>query len=90
MKAYHPRAGQTLHQNMYGAGPFTSLLPADLPPEPPVVWGEALQTKLANVMLMLGELRGMAASGLDLNRLTYVFLRKEAVFSSQIEGTQSS
>jgi Fic family protein len=41
-------------------------------------------------MLALGRLDGAAATMPDMDLLLYTFVRKEAVLSSQIDGTQST
>src|ERR1700744_5597605 len=67
-----------------------SFVPPTLPPGPPLVFPAALQTALDRAMLSLGRLDGAAATMPDVDLLLYTFVRKEAVLSSQIEGTQST
>jgi Fic family protein len=64
--------------------------PAPLPPVPPVQWTPALRKRFDDALHALGRLDGVAASLPNPALLLYGFLRKEAVLSSRIEGTQSS
>jgi Fic family protein len=67
-----------------------AFVPAPLPPEPPLKIGGALQRSLDDALLALGRLDGVSALLPDLSLFLYSYVRKEAVLSSQIEGTQSS
>ena len=62
-------------------------VPAPLPPVPPVVWSPALRRRFD---VALGRLDAVTALLPNAALLLYSFVRKEAVLSSQIEGTQSS
>ncbi|MDX2180052.1 MAG: Fic family protein [Bryobacteraceae bacterium] len=64
-------------------------LPAPLPPDPPVSVSHFVHL-LEDARAALGKLDGLAAFLPDPDTLLYSFVRKEAVVSSQIEGTQSS
>jgi Fic family protein len=66
-----------------------AFVPPPLPPDPPVRLGE-LQFQLEQANQSLGRLDGLASVLLDLGLFIYGYVRKEAVLSSQIEGTQSS
>jgi Fic family protein len=66
-----------------------AFVPPPLPPEPPVRLGP-LQSLLEQANQALGRLDGLASVLPDLSLLIYMYVRKEAVLSSQIEGTQSS
>jgi Fic family protein len=62
-------------------------VPAPLPPVPPLaIHGTALDAAL----LALGRLDGVSSVLPDTHLLLYTYVRKEAVLSSQIEGTQST
>ena len=63
---------------------------AFIPFPPPIVWEGALHQALEAAIFALGRLDGVAASLPNPNLFLYSYLRKEAVLSSQIEGTQSS
>ncbi|HVS31439.1 MAG TPA: Fic family protein [Thermoanaerobaculia bacterium] len=67
-----------------------AFVPAPLPPEPPLRIDAALQRTLDDALLALGRLDGVSALLPDLSLFLYSYVRKEAVLSSQIEGTQSS
>jgi len=69
---------------------FKAFLPAPLPPKPPVVWSPALRRRFDDALLALGRLDAVTALLPNASLLLYSFVRKEAVLSSQIEGTQSS
>ena len=64
-------------------------VPPPLPPIPAVRL-EAMQSLLEKTNQSLGRLDGLAAGLPDLPLFIYTYVRKEAVLSSQIEGTQSS
>ncbi len=67
-----------------------SFIPRPLPPEPALVLGGALQQTLESALLALGRLDGISTLLPDQTIFLYTYVRKEAVLSSQIEGTQSS
>ena len=64
-------------------------MPPPLPPDPPILL-DSLQRLLEQANQSLGRLDGLASVLPNLNLLLYTYVRKEAVLSSQIEGTQSS
>src|SRR5450631_110442 len=66
-----------------------ALVPPPLPPVPPVRL-DALQQLLEQANQAVGRLDGLASILPDLSLFIYAYVRKEAVLSSQIEGTQSS
>jgi Fic family protein len=73
-----------------GGEEVAAFIPQALPPaEPPVVVGAALAERLraAEQALVRLELAGEMVPSLDW--FIYAFVRKEAVLSSQIEGTQA-
>lgn len=67
-----------------------AFIPAPLPPAPPLKFDTHLQQRLEAALLALGRLDGVSALLPDLSLFLYAYVRKEAVLSSQIEGTQSS
>lgn len=69
---------------------FRAFVPAPLPPVPPIVWSAALRRQFDDALLALGRLDALSAHMPNAALLLYSFVRKEAVLSSQIEGTQSS
>jgi Fic family protein len=69
---------------------FQAFVPAPLPPAPPVAWNPALRRRFDDALVALGRLDAISALLPNAGLLLYSFVRKEAVLSSQIEGTQSS
>ncbi len=67
-----------------------AFVPNPVPPEPPLVLDDDLLNLLARANLALGRLDGLTAVLPDPGVFLYTYIRKEAVLSSQIEGTQSS
>ena len=67
-----------------------AFVPAPLPPKPSLVLDDSLQQILESAVLALGRLDGVATLLPDEALFLYAYVRKEAVLSSQIEGTQSS
>src|SRR5574337_428470 len=70
--------------------PFKAFVPAPLPPEPPIVWSAALRRRFDAALVALGRLDAVTDLLPNAALLLYSFVRKEAVLSSMIEGTQSS
>ncbi len=66
-----------------------AFVPPPLPPAPPVRM-ERLNSLLESANLALGRLDGMTSILPDTDLFLYMYVRKEALLSSQIEGTQSS
>ncbi len=64
-------------------------VPPPLPPAPPVRL-DSVQVLLEQANQALGRLDGLASFLPDLSLFIYAYVRKEALLSSQIEGTQSS
>ena len=73
-----------------GGERFRAFVPKPLPPAPPIVWSAALRRCFDDALLALGRLDALTAHLPNAALLLYSFVRKEAVLSSQIEGTQSS
>lgn len=67
-----------------------AFVPSPLPPDPPIVWSPELREKFDRALLALGRLDSVSALLPDASLLLYTYIRKEAVLSSMIEGTQSS
>jgi len=68
---------------------YQAFIPAPLPPDSPLDMTR-LQVLLSRATLALGRLDAAAEHLPETNLLLYFYVRKEAVLSSQIEGTQSS
>jgi cell filamentation protein, protein adenylyltransferase len=73
-----------------GSESVRAFVPAPLPPVPPLQLEGAVRDALDQALLALGRLDGAAATLPDVQLLLYTYQRKEAVLSSQIEGTQST
>jgi len=69
---------------------FRSFLPAPLPPNPPIEWTTELREKFDAALLALGRLDSISLLLPDTSLFIYMYVRKEALLSSMIEGTQSS
>jgi Fic family protein len=67
-----------------------AFVPAPLPPGTRALDLASLQTILAEANQAIGRLDGLTSAFPDLKLFLYSYVRKEAVLSSQIEGTQSS
>lgn len=80
------RAGRYVRQP---AG-YSAFVPEPLPPRPAVDLGGALQARLSRADRQLGRLDGSIQTLPNPDLFVLMYVRKEAVLSSQIEGTQSS
>lgn len=69
---------------------YQAFLPHPLPPDPPLALGEDIQELMQQANLALGRLDGITTLFPQLPLFLYSYVRKEALLSSQIEGTQSS
>ena len=69
---------------------YRAFMPAPLPPKPPVHLEGQLQALLSQADQALGRLDGSIQTLPDPDLFVFMYVRKEAVLSSQIEGTQSS
>jgi Fic family protein len=67
-----------------------AFVPGPLPPDAKTLDLPSLQGILAEANQAVGRLDGMTSAFPDMNLFLYSYVRKEAVLSSQIEGTQSS
>jgi len=80
------RAG---HYVLQPAG-YRAFIPAPLPRVPPIDLGGQLRDLLSDADYALGRLDGAVLTLPNPDLFVYMYVRKEAVLSSQIEGTQSS
>ena len=67
-----------------------AFIPKPLPPQPPIEWTSELRDKFDQAHLALGRLDSVSKFLPDTTLFLYMYVRKEAVLSSMIEGTQSS
>ena len=86
------RRGETGRYAVTAAGGETvrAFIPSPLPPVPALALDGPLQRSLETATLALGRLDGVSTLLPDKEVFLYSFVRKEAVLSSQIEGTQST
>ncbi|HET7294202.1 MAG TPA: Fic family protein [Vicinamibacteria bacterium] len=89
------RAGHlkgTTRAGRYVAQPagYSAFIPAPLPPRPRVRVDAGLQARLSEADRGLGRLDGSIQTLPHPDLFVLMYVRKEAVLSSQIEGTQSS
>ncbi len=70
--------------------PYRAFVPDPLPPRPPLAIDEKLRDNIDRALLALGRLDSLGVLLPDTSLFLYMHVRKEAVLSSQIEGTQSS
>ncbi|HEX8454851.1 MAG TPA: Fic family protein [Longimicrobium sp.] len=82
------RAGIWVRQQPGPEG-FSAFIPAPLPPSPPLEFTPELTRIYEEAVHAVGQLEGVTRT-MDPDRLLYMYVRKEAVLSSQIEGTQST
>ena len=67
-----------------------AFIPAPLPPNPSIEWTPDLRSKFDHALLALGRLDSISTFLPDISLFLYMYVRKEAVLSSMIEGTQST
>ncbi|NCC85129.1 MAG: Fic family protein [Clostridia bacterium] len=82
----HHRAGRYMAQ----PSGYRTFIPAPLPPEPPIHIEGEIQALLSLADRALGRLDGSIQTLPNPDLFVFMYVRKEAVLSSQIEGTQSS
>lgn len=80
------RAGRYIKQ----ATGYSAFMPEPLPPDPTITHDQELTSLLSQASLSLGKLSGLASVIADPDLFVYLYVRKEALLSSQIEGTQCS
>lgn len=80
------RAGRFVQQT----SGLRTFVPAPLPPDPPVVLDGGLLAILSRADVSLGRLDGIVKVIPDPELFVAMYVRREAVLSSQIEGTQST
>ena len=83
------RIGRYVKSSVVAGESFRAYVPQPLPPEPPIDMTD-LYPLLDKATSALGRLDGMSMVLPDASLFLYMYVRKEAVLSSQIEGTQSS
>ena len=81
------RAGAFV-SNLTGEMAYPSFRPAPLPPNPPIALSGELVAKLVEANKKLAALDGLSARIPNMDLFVSMYVRKEALLSSQIEGTQ--
>ncbi|WP_243164567.1 Fic family protein [Bittarella massiliensis (ex Durand et al. 2017)] len=69
---------------------YKAFIPATLPPNPPILIDEEMQHLLSDADRNLGRLDGITQIIPNPELFVAMYVKKEAVLSSQIEGTQAS
>jgi Fic family protein len=69
---------------------YRAFIPASLPPDPPIQIDLEMIELLSEADRNLGRLDGMTLTLPNPDMFVFMYVRKEAVLSSQIEGTQAS
>lgn len=83
------RIGTYIKCSAAASEPYQAYMPRPLPPEPALELSSLLPL-LDRANTALGRLDGLSLVLPDSSLFLYMYVRKEAVLSSQIEGTQSS
>ncbi|MFM7622786.1 MAG: Fic family protein, partial [Alphaproteobacteria bacterium] len=87
-KAENTRLGTYVLRSIAGED-FKAFVPTALPPQPPLDM-DRLYKSLDQAMKAMGGIDALAKLLPDISLFLYMYVRKEALLSSQIEGTQSS
>ncbi len=69
---------------------YKAFIPSRLPPNPPIIIDDSLQRLLSEANIAIGRLDTMGYLLPNLDHIIAMHVRKEALLSSQIEGTQAS
>lgn len=69
---------------------YRAFIPAPLPPSPSIAMDEEMTRLLEAANLAVGRLDGIATTVPSVDLFVAMYVRQEAVLSSQIEGTQST
>lgn len=83
-------AGKLLTLSGTGGETVRAFIPAPLPPSPPLLIDDELRERMDRALIALGRLDSVTALLPDAQLFLYTYVRKEAVLSSQIEGTKST
>src|SRR4030067_3083728 len=86
MSTLRTRAGHYVRQP---AG-YRAFVPAALPPDPPIRVDDAMLGLLSRADQAVGRLDGLTRTLANPDLFVALYARREAVLSSQIEGTQST
>jgi len=76
--------------NLTGELQYKSFYPMPLPPEPPIIMDDEMISLLSNANRSMGILEGVSNHVSNIDLFVSMYVRKEALLSSQIEGTQAT
>jgi Fic family protein len=85
-RSYAHRAGRYVRQ----PPGYEAFIPAPLPPDPPILFEPSMASLLSRADQAIGRLDGEIRNVPDPDFFVAMYVRREAVLSSQIEGTQST
>lgn len=83
------RAGE-YRINLKGTMEYKSFLPKHLPPNPAIEYDQEMVELLSKANRSVGILQGVSSQVPDIDLFVSMYVRKEALLSSQIEGTQAT
>lgn len=89
-KTTMPNRAGFFRTNLSGDMEYRSFVPASLPPVPPVDLGDEGVELLVQANKQMGLLEGLASRIPNVDLFISMYVRKEALLSSQIEGTQAT
>ena len=69
---------------------YRAFIPEPLPPQPPLTLDEEIAKDLSQATLLLARLDGLAYGLPNIDMLITMYVKKEALLSAQIEGTQAT
>lgn len=84
------RISGTYHITKWGEEEVSAFIPSPLPPNSPLSLDAETRTALSEAMAALGKLAVAADMVPNADWFLYGFVRKEALITSQIEGTQAT
>lgn len=76
--------------NMSGEAEYKSFVPSSLPPEPPIELSEEMVKILVDANKQIAILESISSRIPNVSLFVSMYVRKEALLSSQIEGTQAT
>lgn len=83
------RAGE-FRTNLSGEAAYKSFVPSPLPPDPAIEMDEEMVGLLVEANKSIAVLEGISSRIPNMNLFVSMYVRKEALMSSQIEGTQAT
>ncbi len=83
------RAGE-FRTNLSGEAAYKSFVPSPLPPDPAIEMDEEMVGLLVEANKSVAVLEGISSRIPNMNLFVSMYVRKEALMSSQIEGTQAT